>query len=78
MTAKAKIFVFLAVKSILAQTKLQKEMGLFEVYKRDLLEEADTHMFVHIMHVSLIGSPTLMIFNSDTDVAVLDIACMLI
>ena len=41
-------------------------------------EEADTHMFVHIMHASLTGSQTLMIVNSDTDVIVLDIAGMLI
>ena len=41
-------------------------------------EEADTHMFVHIMHVSLTGSQTLMIINSNTDVVVLDIAGMLI
>ena len=41
-------------------------------------EEAHTHMFIHIMHFSLTGSQTLMIFNSDTDVAVLDIADMLI
>ena len=41
-------------------------------------EDADTHMFVHIMYVSLTGSQTLMIVNSDTDVVVLDIAGMLI
>ena len=41
-------------------------------------EEADTHMFVHIMHVSLTGSQTLMIVNSDIDVVVLDKAGMLI
>ena len=41
-------------------------------------EEADTHMFVHIMHASLTGSQTLMIAYSDTDVFVLDIAGMLI
>ena len=41
-------------------------------------EEADTHMCVHIMHTSLTGSQTLMIVNSDTNVVVLDIACMLI
>ena len=41
-------------------------------------EEADTHMFVHIMRDSLTGSQTLMIVNSDTDVVVLDIAVMLI
>ena len=38
MTAKAKIFGFLAVKSILAQTNthiiVKKEMGLFEIYNR--------------------------------------------
>ena len=39
-------------------------------------EEADTHMFVYIMHVSLTGSQPLMIVNSD--VVVLDIADMLI
>ena len=42
------------------------------------IEEADTHMFVHIMHASLTGSQTLMIDNSYTDVVVLDIAGMLI
>ena len=41
-------------------------------------EEADTHMFVHIMHASLTGSQTLMIVNSYTNVVVLDIAVMLI
>ena len=41
------------------------------------LEEADTHMFVHIMHASLTGSQTLMIVNSDTVVVVLDIAGIL-
>ena len=41
-------------------------------------KEADTHMFVQIMHASLTGSQTLMIVNSDTDVVVLDIAGMLI
>ena len=41
-------------------------------------EEADTHMFVHIMHASLTGSQTLMIVNSDTNAVALDIACMLI
>ena len=41
-------------------------------------DEADTHMFVHIMHASLAGSQTLMIFNLDTDVVVLDKAGMLI
>ena len=41
-------------------------------------EEADTHMFVHIMHASLTGSLTLMIVNSDTDAFVLDIAGMLV
>ena len=41
-------------------------------------EEAGPHMFVHIMHASLTGSQTLMIINSDTNVVVLDIACMLI
>ena len=41
-------------------------------------EEADTHMFVHIMHASLTGSQALMIVNSDTNAVVLDIACMLI
>ena len=41
-------------------------------------EESDTHMFVHIMHVSLTGSQTLMIVNSDTDVVVVDIAGLLI
>ena len=41
-------------------------------------EEADTHMFVHIMHASLTGSHTLMIVNSDTDIVVLDITGMLI
>ena len=40
-------------------------------------EGADTHMFVHIMHVSLTGSQTLMIVISDIDVVVLDIAGML-
>ena len=39
-------------------------------------EEADTHMFVH-MHASLIGSQTLIIVNSNTDVVVLDTAGML-
>ena len=43
-----------------------------------LSEEADTHMFVRIMHASLTGSQTLMIVNSDTYVVVLDIAGMLI
>ena len=43
-----------------------------------LPEEADTHMFVHLMHASLTGSQILMIVNSDTDVVVLDIAGMLI
>ena len=38
------------------------------------LEEADTHMFVHIMYASLTGSQPLMIVNSDTNVVVLDIA----
>ena len=41
-------------------------------------EEADTHMFVHIMHASLTGSQTLMIVSSDINVVVLDIAGMLI
>ena len=41
-------------------------------------KEADTPMFVHIMHASLTGSLTLMIFNSDTDAVVLDIAGMLV
>ena len=41
-------------------------------------EEADTYMFVHIMHASLTGSQTLMIIDSNTNVVVLDIACMLI
>ena len=41
-------------------------------------EEADTQMFVHIMHASLTGSQTLMIVNSDTNVVDLDIAGMLI
>ena len=41
-------------------------------------KDADFHMFVHIMHDSLTGSQTLMIFNSDTNVVVLDIAGMLI
>ena len=41
-------------------------------------EGADTHLFVHIMHVSLTGGQTLMIVNFDIDVVVLDIACMLI
>ena len=41
-------------------------------------EEADTHMFLHIMHASLTGSRTLMIVNSDTNIVVLDIAGMLI
>ena len=41
-------------------------------------EEADTHMFVHIMHSHLTGSQTLMIINLDNDVVVLDIAGMLI
>ena len=41
-------------------------------------EEANTHMFVHIMHTSLAGSQTLMIVNSDANVVVLDIAGMLI
>ena len=41
-------------------------------------EEADTHMFFHIMHASLTGSQTLMIVNYNTDVVVLDIAGMLI
>ena len=40
-------------------------------------EDADTHMFVHIMHASMTGSQTLMIVNSDTDVVVLDIAGIL-
>ena len=34
-------------------------------------EEAETHMFGHIMHASLTGSQTLMVVNSDTDVNVL-------
>ena len=41
-------------------------------------EEADIHMFVHIMQASLTGSQTLMIVKSNTDVVVLDIAGMLI
>ena len=41
-------------------------------------KEADTNMFVQIMHASLTGSQTLMIINSDTNVVVRDIACMLI
>ena len=41
-------------------------------------EEADTHMFANIMHVSLPGRQTLIIVNSDTDVVVLDTAGMLI
>ena len=41
-------------------------------------EEADTHMFVHIMHASLTRSRSLMIVNFDTDVVALDIAGMLI
>ena len=41
-------------------------------------EEAVTHIFVHIMHASLTGSQTLMIVNSDSNVVVQDIACMLI
>ena len=41
-------------------------------------EEADTQLFVRIIHASLTGSHTLMIVNSDTDVVVLDIAGMLI
>ena len=41
-------------------------------------EEADTHMFLHIMRASLTESRTPMTVNSDTDVVVLDIAGMLI
>ena len=41
-------------------------------------EEADSHMFVHVMHASLTGSQTLMIVSSDTNVVVLDIAYVLI
>ena len=36
-------------------------------------EEADTYMFVHIIHASLTESQTLMIVNSDTNVVLLDI-----
>ena len=41
-------------------------------------EEADTYMFVHIMHASLTGSQTRMIVNSDTHAVELDIAGMLV